>query len=137
LISFSCHSCVGRNPLLLFVLPFYHFLIISRKALSMVTEKQYYIYILASRKNGTLYVGVTNNLLRRIYEHKNDLVEGFTKKYNVHKLVHYEKINDVRVVIQREKRIKKWKREWKINLIEKLNPEWKDLYYDLLSQANS
>ena len=103
----------------------------------MVTEKQYYIYILASRKNGTLYVGVTNNLLRRIYEHKNDLVEGFTKKYNVHKLVHYEKINDVRVVIQREKRIKKWKREWKINLIEKLNPEWKDLYYDLLSQANS
>ncbi len=100
----------------------------------MVTEKQYYVYILASRKNGTLYVGVTNDLLRRVYEHKNDLIEGFTKKYKVHKLVYYEEINDVRIAIQREKRIKKWKREWKINLIEKLNSKWGDLYYDLLNQ---
>lgn len=93
---------------------------------------QYYLYILASIKNGTLYVGMTNNLLKRIYEHKNDLVDGFTKKYGVHKLVYYEETDDVRIAIQREKQIKKWKREWKINLIEKNNPEWKDLYYDLL-----
>ena len=94
--------------------------------------KLYYLYILASIKNGTLYVGVTNNLLRRVYEHKNDLVDGFTKKYKVHKLVHYEECSDIKVAIEREKRIKDWKREWKINLIEKNNSEWKDLYYDLL-----
>ena len=96
--------------------------------------KLHYLYILASMKNGTLYVGETNNLLRRIYEHKNDLVDGFTKKYKVHKLVYYEEINDTSTAIQREKQIKKWKRQWKINLIEKNNPEWKDLYYDLVSQ---
>ena len=95
---------------------------------------QYYLYILASIKNGTLYIGVTNNLLRRISEHKNDSVDGFTKKYKIHKLVYYEEINDVKVAIQREKQVKKWERQWKINLIEKNNPEWKDLYYDLLSQ---
>jgi len=94
---------------------------------------QYYLYILASIKNGTLYIGVTNNLLRRVLEHKNDSVDGFTKKYKVHKLVYYEEINDVKVAIQREKQIKKWERQWKINLIERNNPEWKDLYYDLLS----
>ena len=93
---------------------------------------QYYLYILASIKNGTLYVGVTNNLLKRVFEHKNDSVDGFSKKYKVHKLVYYEEINNVKVAIQREKQIKKWKRQWKINLIEKNNPEWKDLYYDLL-----
>ena len=96
---------------------------------------QYYLYILASIKNGTLYIGVTNNLLRRISEHKNDSVDGFTKKYKIHKLVYYEEINDVKVAIQREKQVKKWERQWKINLIEKNNPEWKDLYYDLLSQS--
>ena len=95
---------------------------------------QYYLYILASIKNGTLYIGVTNNLLRRISEHKNDSVDGFTKKYKIHKLVYYEEINDIKVAIQREKQVKKWERQWKINLIEKNNPEWKDLYYDLLSQ---
>jgi len=95
---------------------------------------QYYLYILASIKNGTLYIGVTNNLLKRVFEHKNDSVDGFTKKYKVHKLIYYEEINDVKVAIQREKQIKKWERQWKINLIEKNNPEWKDLYYDLLSQ---
>ena len=93
---------------------------------------QYYLYLLASIKNGTLYVGVTNNLLKRVFEHKNDSVDGFSKKYKVHKLVYYEEINNVKVAIQREKQIKKWKRQWKINLIEKNNPEWKDLYYDLL-----
>ena len=95
---------------------------------------QYYLYILASIKNGTLYIGVTNNLLRRISEHKNDSVDGFTKKYKIHKLVYYEEINDIKVAIQREKQVKKWESQWKINLIEKNNPEWKDLYYDLLSQ---
>ncbi|MEA1936886.1 MAG: GIY-YIG nuclease family protein [Patescibacteria group bacterium] len=97
--------------------------------------KQCYLYILASIKNGTLYIGVTNNLLRRVLEHKDDLVDGFTKKYKVHKLVCYEEIDDIKVAIQREKQIKKWERQWKINLIEKNNPEWKDLYYDLLDQS--
>ena len=95
-------------------------------------QKQYYLYITASRKDGTLYIGITNNLLKRIHEHKNNIVDGFTKKYNVHKLVYYEETNDIQSAIQREKQIKKWKREWKINLIEKFNPNWKDLYCDLV-----
>ena len=90
-------------------------------------EKSYYVYILASKRNGTLYTGVTNNLEKRIYEHKNNLVKGFTKKYNVHKLVYYEETNDVNEALLYEKRIKKWNRAWKIRLIEKDNPEWKDL----------
>jgi putative endonuclease len=94
--------------------------------------KQYYIYILASKKNGTLYIGVTNNLLKRVFEHKNNLVEGFTKKYNVHNLIYYEQYGDVYSAISREKRLKKWKRRWKIELIEKFNPNWKDLYCDLV-----
>ena len=96
--------------------------------------KQYYVYILASKRNGTLYIGLTNNLLRRIYEHKNDIIEGFTKKYSVHNLVCYEKHNDINRAINREKQIKKWERQWKINLIQKFNPEWNDLYYDLIDQ---
>ena len=92
----------------------------------------YYIYIMASKRNGTLYIGVTNNLLKRVYEHKNDLVEGFTKKYGVHRLVYYEQTEDVKSAIQREKRLKKWKREWKIDLIEQMNPDWVDLYDKLL-----
>jgi len=91
----------------------------------------YYVYILASKKNGTLYIGVTDNLTRRAYEHKNDLVEGFTKKYGVLKLVYYEQTNDIHSAIQREKELKKWNRQWKINLIEKFNPNWKDLYDEL------
>lgn len=93
--------------------------------------KQYYVYILASKRNGTLYVGVTNDLIRRVYEHKNNLVEGFTKKYSVHRLVHIESTSDVKAAIHREKCIKRWKRAWKIELIEEHNPEWKDLYYEL------
>jgi putative endonuclease len=96
--------------------------------------KQYYVYILASKKNGTLYIGLTNNLLKRIYEHKNNIIEGFTKKYSVHNLVYYEKHNDINRAISREKQMKKWERQWKINLIQKSNPEWKDLYYDLVNQ---
>lgn len=81
--------------------------------------KPYYVYILASKKNGTLYLGVTNDIARRIYEHKNNLVDGFTKKYSVHCLVYFEVCEDVRVAIQREKNIKKWRRRRKIELIEK------------------
>ncbi len=94
--------------------------------------KQYYVYILASKKNGTLYVGMTNNLLRRINEHKEKLFEGFTKKYNVDKLMYYEQLPDSNSAISRESAIKKWNRQWKINLIEKENLEWVDLYLELI-----
>jgi putative endonuclease len=93
--------------------------------------KTYYVYILASRKYGTLYVGMTNDLLRRVYEHKHNIVAGFTAKYDVHILVYYEVGGDVRAVIEREKQLKKWNRQWKINLIEKENPTWRDLYPEL------
>jgi len=92
--------------------------------------KTYYVYILASGKNGTLYIGITNNLEKRIYEHKNHLREGFTDKYDVTKLVYYEETNDVWVAIEREKQLKNWRRQWKINQIEKVNPGWRDLSYD-------
>ncbi|MCX5902737.1 MAG: GIY-YIG nuclease family protein [Proteobacteria bacterium] len=98
----------------------------------MSVDKQYYVYMLASRKNGTLYIGVTNNLLKRVYEHKENLIEGFTKQYNVHTLVWYEVHNDIREAITREKQIKKWNRNWKLRIIENLNPEWKDLYGELV-----
>ncbi len=94
--------------------------------------KTYFVYIIASKINGTLYIGVTSNLVKRVYEHKNKLVEGFTKKYNVHVLVHYETIEDINSAITREKQLKKWKRQWKIELIEKNNPNWRDLYYDII-----
>ena len=90
--------------------------------------KSYYVYILASKRNGTLYIGVTNNLTRRVYEHKNGIIEGFTKKYRVHKLVYYEHVEDIESAIQREKRLKTWHRDWKIRLIEETNPNWEDLY---------
>jgi len=85
--------------------------------------KQYYVYILASKRNGTLYIGVTNNLMLRVKEHKEGLVEGFTKKYIIHLLVYFEMYKDVRDAIVREKRLKKWKRTWKIRLIEEKNPK--------------
>ncbi len=94
--------------------------------------KQYYVYILASKKNGVLYIGVTSNLVKRIYEHKSKLVKGFTKKYHVHKLVYYEETEDIYAAITREKQLKKWNRAWKIELIERENSDWKDLYYSLL-----
>ena len=87
--------------------------------------------MLASKRNGTLYIGVTNNLIRRIYEHKKGLVEGFTKKYSINRLVFYEETNDVESAITREKQMKKWKRQWKIDLIQKNNSEWKDLYNEI------
>ena len=91
-------------------------------------KRQPAIYILASKRNGTLYVGVTSNLAKRIWEHKNDLVEGFTKSYGIHNLVWYELHETMESAIQREKRVKGWKRAWKLELIESLNPEWQDLY---------
>ncbi len=93
--------------------------------------KTYYVYIMASKKNGTLYIGVTNNLLRRVWQHKNDVNDGFTKKYNVHHLVWYEATTDIEGAIRREKQMKKWRRQWKINLIEEENPNWDDLYGEL------
>jgi putative endonuclease len=92
----------------------------------------YFVYIMASKRNGTLYIGVTNNLIKRVYEHKSDIVEGFTKKYSVHKLVYYEETADIYGAIQREKSLKKWNRKWKIKLIEKFNPNWKDLYEEVI-----
>ena len=94
--------------------------------------KNYYVYIVSSQKNGTLYVGVTNNLAKRVYEHKKNLISGFTEKYKVHNLVYFEKYNDIDEAILREKRIKRWKRNWKIKLIEKNNPEWEDIYHEII-----
>jgi len=91
-------------------------------------EHLYYVYILASRRNGTLYVGVSNDVLRRTWEHKSDLIEGFTKKYGVHILVWYELYEDISLAIAREKRLKRWNRAWKIKLIEANNSGWNDLY---------
>ena len=92
----------------------------------------YYVYILASQKNGTLYIGVTNNLLRRVWEHKNKITGGFTKKYSVDKLVYFETTNDINEAITREKVLKHWTRAWKVDLIERENPEWKDLYEEMI-----
>ena len=91
----------------------------------------YCVYLLASKRNGTLYAGVTNDLIRRVWEHKNDVVEGFTKRYSVHRLVWFECTESVHAAITREKQIKKWNRAWKLELIEKTNPEWRDLYRDI------
>ena len=94
------------------------------------TEHQYYIYILASQKNGTLYIGVTNDLERRVFEHKQKINEGFTSKYDVTRLVYFESFQYINDAILREKRLKKWNRQWKINLIEEENIEWNDLSED-------
>jgi len=94
--------------------------------------KQPAVYILASRRNDTLYIGVTSNLIKRVYEHKNNLAAGFTQKHNVHRLVYFETTDDINSAIRREKQIKKWNRNWKIELIEKNNLDWKDLYCDLV-----
>ena len=94
-------------------------------------HKRMCVYILASKKNGTLYIGVTSDLRKRVWEHQNQLVDGFTKKYKVNRLVYYEVHDNPTSAIEREKRLKKWRREWKIKLIEKQNPGWDDLYNDL------
>ena len=97
-----------------------------------MSNGQYYVYILASKRNGTLYIGVTSELIKRVYEHKNNLVEGFTQKYKVHNLVYYETTDDINSAITREKQLKKWKRTWKMELIEMNNPGWRDLYFGLI-----
>lgn len=94
--------------------------------------KSYWIYIVASETNGTIYIGMTNNLIRRIYEHKNNLIKGFTYKYNVHKLVYTEQFERPEEALYRESQLKAWRRIWKLELINKANPAWKDLYFDLL-----
>ena len=92
-----------------------------------------FIYLLASRRQGTLYIGVTRDLVRRVFEHKSDLIAGFTRQYNVKQLVWYEPCDSIISAIQREKQMKAWRRDWKIQLIEKSNPYWHDLYPALLS----
>jgi len=91
----------------------------------------FYVYILASKRNGTLYIGVTRDLIKRIFEHKSCAVEGFTKKYHVINLVYYEDTPYLQAAIKREKQLKKWNRKWKLELIEKFNPEWRDLYTEI------
>jgi len=97
-----------------------------------MAQKSYYVYMLASQKYGTLYIGVTSHLLNRIYQHKQNLVPGFTSKYKVHQLIYFEEHIDIHEALLREKQLKKWHRDWKINLIEQNNPEWVDLYYELI-----
>jgi putative endonuclease len=100
----------------------------------MTRVHQYFVYILASQRNGTLYVGVTNDLVRRVQEHREGLVEGFTKRYRVKVLVYCEAHQDISKAILREKRIKRWRRDWKLELMERENPEWRDLWLDLTEQ---
>ena len=99
-------------------------------------EKDFHVYIIASKRNGTLYIGVTSNLIKRVYQHKNNLLEGFTSKYAVHLLVYYEKHLSADSAIRREKRLKSWKRQWKLALIEKENPKWLDLYSEITGSCD-
>jgi putative endonuclease len=95
-------------------------------------DRQLAVYILASRRNGTLYVGVTSDLVKHVWQHKNDITASFTKKYSVHMLVYYELLENMESAIIREKQLKKWRRAWKIELVEKFNPRWKDLWPDII-----
>jgi len=95
--------------------------------------KNWFVYLLASRRNGTLYCGVTNNLERRTWQHRNGYVAGFTARYGVHRLVWFDIHHDVNEAIAHEKRLKRWRRVWKLELIEKTNPGWRDLYFDLIT----
>ena len=95
-------------------------------------KENFYVYILSSQKNGTLYIGVTSNLIQRVYQHKEGQVDGFTKKYGVKTLVYYEIHQTAESAIVREKQIKEWKRNWKLELIEKSNPRWLDLYQEVI-----
>lgn len=94
-------------------------------------QKQYYVYIMASARNGTLYIGITSDLIKRVYGHRNQIKQGFTSKYKVNILVYYEIYSDPQTAITREKLLKTWNRKWKLELIEKQNPEWEDLYCDI------
>lgn len=94
-------------------------------------DKQFYVYILAKERNSTFYIGITSNLQKRIFEHKNNTADSFTQKYGIHKLVYYEIFDDPENAIKREKRLKKWNRTWKMRIIEEMNPDWNDLYEDI------
>lgn len=96
-------------------------------------DKSYYVYILASKTNGTLYIGVTSDLVKRVWEHKNKVIDGFSKRYDVHKLVYYEVFQGPENAIRQKKRLKKWNRKWKLDLIYKHNPQWQDLYEEICS----
>lgn len=93
---------------------------------------EYFVYILASKRNGTLYIGVTSDLEKRVFEHKNKTFDGFTSKYNIDRLVYFDVCSEIQQAIVREKQIKAWKRTWKLRLIEEMNPDWKDLYLELV-----
>ena len=93
--------------------------------------KSYYVYIMANQNNKVLYIGVTSDLKKRVFEHKEKLVKGFTERYNLNKLVYFEETASIESAITKEKQMKKWNRQWKINLINKFNPEWKDLYNEI------
>ena len=94
-------------------------------------QKQYYVYIVTNKPRGSLYIGITSELQKRTWEHKSKAVKSFTQKYNLDKIVHYEIFDDPENAIRREKRLKKWNRDWKLDLIEKANPDWKDLYEEI------
>jgi putative endonuclease len=96
----------------------------------------FYVYIMASKRKGVLYIGITNDLIRRVYEHKQGIVKGFTKKYKIDKLVYFEVFSDPEYAIRREKQLKNWHRQWKLNLIERTNPNWNDLYEDRIPEQN-
>lgn len=104
----------------------------KRESTGLMSSKQPAVYVLASKRNGTLYIGVTSNLRKRVWEHKNDVVEGFTKRYRVHHLVYYELHEDMISAIEREKQLKKWNRAWKLEFTEKQNPDWRDLWEGIL-----
>ncbi|ACV27129.1 GIY-YIG nuclease family protein [Kangiella koreensis] len=95
--------------------------------------KEYYVYIMASTKNGVLYIGVTGNLLKRVYQHREGIVEGFSEQYKTKRLVYFESSTDITSCIEREKQLKNWKRQWKKELIEKTNPQWEDLWHKIAS----
>jgi putative endonuclease len=97
-----------------------------------MSEKRFYVYILASNRNGTLYVGVTSDLVRRVWQHKNHFVSSFTKKYSVTKLVYFEEHPNAESAIHREKQLKRWRRAWKLELIEGGNSDWRDLYDEIV-----
>ena len=99
--------------------------------MNVLMKDNFYVYILASQKRGTLYIGVTSDIVKRVFEHRNSLVDGFTKKYKVQSLVYYEIVRDAKTAVLRERQLKKWNRLWKIRLIEDNNPEWTDLYDSL------
>jgi putative endonuclease len=99
--------------------------------------REYYVYIMANKRNGTIYIGMSNDLIRRVCEHREGILPGFTKTYGCKMLVYYEQGGDVDGAIYREKQLKKWARKWKLTLIEKMNPEWKDLWHEITGEVNN